>query len=158
RAIQILEETEVYSAARREADQAETAKAGRGRMANHWPTSAILSEAKLWRKLEATREYLRLVLKKHEAYAEELEWANEDLLSLNEELRHVSEELKAARQELQLRNEQLKQDKETLRLRTKLIESSVEPIYIWDLDKDIVEWNQGCERLYGYTRDEAIGR
>ncbi|HKQ78253.1 MAG TPA: PAS domain S-box protein [Blastocatellia bacterium] len=38
------------------------------------------------------------------------------------------------------------------------IESSIEPIYICDFDKDIVEWNQGCERLYGYTRAEAVGR
>ena len=27
---------------------------------------------------------------------------------------------------------------------------STEPIYICDFDNDIVEWNQGCERLYGY--------
>jgi two-component system, chemotaxis family, CheB/CheR fusion protein len=141
RAIQILEETDVDSAARREADQAETAKAGRGRVANHRPTSAKLSEAKSRRKLEDTREYLRLVIKKHEAYAEELESANEELQSSNEELRCVSEELETAKQELQLRNEQLIHDKEKLRLQTSLIESSVEPIYIWDFDKDIVEWN-----------------
>ena len=34
---------------------------------------------------------------------------------------------------------------------------STEPIYICDFDNDIVEWNQGCERLYGYTRAEAVG-
>src|SRR5262249_59432177 len=110
------------------------------------------------RKLHATREYLRSVIEQHEAYAEELQSANQELLSSNEELHCVSEELETAKQELQLRNEQLKQDKEKLRLQTSLIESSVEPIYIWDFDKDIVEWNQGCERLYGYTRDEAVGR
>jgi PAS domain S-box-containing protein len=59
---------------------------------------------------------------------------------------------------LQLSNEQLKEDKERLRLQTRLIDSSVEPIYIWDFDKDIIEWNQGCELLYGYTRAEAVGR
>src|SRR5262249_21766429 len=37
------------------------------------------------------------------------------------------------------------------------LKSSTEPIYIWDFDNDIVEWNQGCERLYGYTRAEAVG-
>jgi PAS domain S-box-containing protein len=51
--------------------------------------------------------------------------------------------------------DQLKQDKEKLRL---LIELSFEPIIVWDFDKGVVEWNQGCERLYGFTRAEAAGR
>src|SRR5215510_6687255 len=158
RAIQILEETDVYSAAQQNANQAEAAKAGTGRMANSGPASAKLSEAQMRRKLHATREYLRSVIEQHEAYAEELQSANEELQSSNEELHCVSEELETAKQELQLRNEQLKEDKEKLRLQTSLIESSIEPIYIWDFDKDIVEWNKGCERLYGYTRAEAVGR
>src|SRR5215813_872766 len=158
RAIQILEEVDVYSAAQGKANQAEAAKAGTGGGANRGPASAKLSEAQLRRKLHATREYLRSVIEQHEAYAEELQSANQELLSSNEELHCVSEELETAKQELQLRNEQLKQDKEKLRLQTSLIESSVEPIYIWDFDKGIVEWNQGCERLYGYMRAEAVGR
>src|SRR5262249_51068626 len=44
------------------------------------------------------------------------------------------------------------------RLRPSWSKSSGEPIYSWDFDKDIVEWNQGCERLYGCSRDEAVGR
>src|SRR5262245_59640255 len=158
RAIQILEEADVNSTAQRKAKQAEAAEGGRDRGANRGPASAKLSEAQLRRKLHATREYLQSVIEQHEAYAEELQSANEELQSSNEELQCVSEELETAKQELQLRNEQLKQDKEKLRLQTSLIESSVEPIYIWDFDKDIIEWNQGCERLYGYTRDEAVGR
>jgi PAS domain S-box-containing protein len=158
RAIQILEEAGVYSAARQKANQAEAAKAGTGRGANRGPAPAKLSEAQLRRKLHATREYLRSVIEQHEAYVEELQSTNEELQSSNEELQCVSEELETASQELQLSNEQLKQDKEKLRLLTRLIESSVEPIYIWDFDKDIIEWNQGCERLYGYTRAEAVGR
>src|SRR5262245_225091 len=157
-AIQILEEADVYSAAQRKAKQAEAAEDGRGQGANRGLASTKLSEAQLRRKLHAARQYLQSVIEQHEAYAEELQSANEELQSSNEELQCVSEELETAKQELQLRNEQLKQDKEKLRLQTRLIELSVEPIYIWDFDKDIVEWNQGCERLYGYTRDEAVGR
>jgi PAS domain S-box-containing protein len=158
RAIQALEEADIDAAGHEEAGRARDAKAGKGRESDHGQVSAKLSEAQLRRKLHATREYLRSVIEQHEAYAEELQSANEELQSSNEELRCVSEELETAKQELQLRNEQLREDKEKLGLQTSLIESSVEPIYIWDFDKDIVEWNQGCERLYGYTRAEAVGR
>src|SRR5215470_4715633 len=158
RAIQALEEADIDAAAHEDAGRARGAKAGNGRESNRGRMSAKLSEAQLRRKLDATREYLRSVIEQHEAYAEELQSANEELQSSNEELHCLSGELETAKQELQLRNEQLKQDKEKLRLQTSLIESSVEPIYIWDFDKGIVEWNQGCERLYGYTRDEAVGR
>src|SRR5262249_35050197 len=33
-----------------------------------------------------------------------------------------------------------------------------EPIIVWDFDTGVLEWNQGCERLYGFTRAEALGR
>jgi PAS domain S-box-containing protein len=158
RAIQILEKADVDFAEQREADKAEAAKAGRGRGANRRAASAKLSGAQLRRELQDTREYLRSVIELHEAYAEELQSANEELQFSNEELQCVSEELETAKQEVQLRNYQLKEDKEKLRLQTSLIESSIEPIYIWDYDKDIIEWNHGCEQLYGYTRAEAVGR
>jgi PAS domain S-box-containing protein len=52
--------------------------------------------------------------------------------------------------------DQLKRDREKLHL---LVEVSFEPIIVWNFDNGgVVEWNQGCERLYGFTRDEAVGR
>ena len=45
-----------------------------------------------------------------------------------------------------------------LALKSALIELSHEAIFAWDLHDGIVEWNAGCERLYGYSRDEALGR
>jgi PAS domain S-box-containing protein len=51
--------------------------------------------------------------------------------------------------------DQLKRDREKLR---QLVELSFEPMIVWDFEKGVVEWNQGCERLYGFTREEAIGR
>ena len=45
-----------------------------------------------------------------------------------------------------------------LSLKSALIELSHEAIFTWDLEEGIVEWNTGCERLYGYPRDQAIGR
>src|SRR5262249_20159811 len=40
----------------------------------------------------------------------------------------------------------------------KLIDLSFEPIFVWELDGGIVEWNSGAERLYGYSQVEALGR
>lgn len=45
-----------------------------------------------------------------------------------------------------------------LRQKSQLIELSHEPIFSWDFNGGIIEWNQGCERLYGFTRAEAMSR
>jgi len=39
-----------------------------------------------------------------------------------------------------------------------LIDLSRDPIFVWDFDGGILEWNWGSEQLYGYTREEAIGK
>jgi len=39
-----------------------------------------------------------------------------------------------------------------------LIDLSHDPIFVWDFDGGIVEWNRGCEDLYGYSSQEAVGR
>jgi PAS domain S-box-containing protein len=38
-----------------------------------------------------------------------------------------------------------------------LIELSHEALIVWDFENGIILWNRGCEDLYGYSRDEAIG-
>ena len=40
----------------------------------------------------------------------------------------------------------------------RLIELSYDPIFSWDTERGILDWNRGCEQLYGYTRSEAVGR
>jgi two-component system, chemotaxis family, CheB/CheR fusion protein len=54
--------------------------------------------------------------------------------------------------------EALRQSEERLRQQTRLIEMSQEPIFIWDFDAGIVEWNRGSEQLYGYSREETLGK
>jgi two-component system CheB/CheR fusion protein len=45
-----------------------------------------------------------------------------------------------------------------LRQQKRLVEMSREPIHIWDFDGGIIDWNRGCEELYGYSRQEAVGK
>ena len=46
----------------------------------------------------------------------------------------------------------------TVNQQRRLIDLSYEPIFSWDTERGILDWNRGCEQLYGYTRAEAIGR
>jgi two-component system CheB/CheR fusion protein len=58
-----------------------------------------------------------------------------------------------------LHTEQTLRDREgELRRQKRLVELSLAPIIVWEFDGTIREWNRGCEELYGYTHDEAIGR
>jgi two-component system CheB/CheR fusion protein len=45
-----------------------------------------------------------------------------------------------------------------LRQLQRLVEMSREPIYVWDFDGRIIDWNRGCEELYGYSQQEALGK
>lgn len=51
-----------------------------------------------------------------------------------------------------------KQTDAALRQKSLLIELSHEPIFSWTVQGGIIEWNRGCEHLYGFTRNEALGR
>jgi two-component system, chemotaxis family, CheB/CheR fusion protein len=39
-----------------------------------------------------------------------------------------------------------------------LIDLSRDPIFVWDFDGGIVDWNRGSQELYGYSREEALGK
>ena len=39
-----------------------------------------------------------------------------------------------------------------------LIDLSFEPIFAWDWERGIIEWNVGCERHYGFKRSEVLGK
>jgi PAS domain S-box-containing protein len=52
----------------------------------------------------------------------------------------------------------LKRGEETLRRQAELLDHTYEPILVWRFDGTIVYWNRGAESVYGFTRDQAIGR
>ncbi|WP_024519376.1 chemotaxis protein CheB [Bradyrhizobium sp. Tv2a-2] len=56
-----------------------------------------------------------------------------------------------AEQALRLSERSLRQEKQ-------LVDLSRDPIFIWDYDGTILEWNRGSEELYGYSHDEAVGK
>lgn len=54
--------------------------------------------------------------------------------------------------------EALRESEKQLQQQKRLVELSHDPIFVWELDAGITEWNRGCEELYGYTRKEALGK
>jgi two-component system CheB/CheR fusion protein len=52
----------------------------------------------------------------------------------------------------------LRKSEQMLRQDKRLVEISHDPIFIWDFDSGILEWNRGSEELYGYSRAEALGK
>jgi len=53
---------------------------------------------------------------------------------------------------------ELREKEEGLWRQANLIDLSYEPIFTWHFDHGIMEWNKGCEQLYGYDRSEAVGK
>lgn len=51
-----------------------------------------------------------------------------------------------------------RRSEQALRRQASLIDLSFEPIFVWHPERGIVEWNKGAEQLYGYAREEALGR
>jgi two-component system CheB/CheR fusion protein len=52
----------------------------------------------------------------------------------------------------------LRDSEQTLQRDKRLVELSHDPIFMWDIDGGILEWNRGSEELYGYSREEALGK
>jgi hypothetical protein len=53
---------------------------------------------------------------------------------------------------------QRKRAEEQLREQATLLSKATDAIVVWDLHARIVYWNQGAERLYGWTAQEATGK
>ena len=64
----------------------------------------------------------------------------------------------ASRKELLRVQELLQQQDETRGRLAAIVESSEDAIIAKSLDSEIISWNAGAERLFGYSAQEAIGK
>lgn len=124
----------------------------------------------LRRDLMETRDQLHSVQEEHETSVEELQASNEEVQSANEELQSLNEELETSNEELESGNEELTTLNEELatrnaelreselRLREQAQMLDMAPILARSPRDRIIFWSAGAERLYGYTKDEAIGQ
>lgn len=53
---------------------------------------------------------------------------------------------------------QLREHEQSIAQLSQLIDLAFDPILAWDWDGGIIQWNRGCEQLYGFSREEALGR
>lgn len=51
-----------------------------------------------------------------------------------------------------------KKAEETLKRQATLLDASYEAIFSWEYGGEILSWNKGAERLYGYIAEESIGK
>jgi PAS domain S-box-containing protein len=70
----------------------------------------------------------------------------------------ASESLIASERKLQQALIEQKAVENALRQKAALLELSHNPIFVWELGAGIVDWNRGAAALYGYVRDEVIGK
>ena len=126
--------------------------------------------AELRREHQLARAQLDNLREEHETSVEELQASNEEVQSANEELQSLNEELETSNEELEsaneelttlneelaTRNAELRESEQRMREQAELLELA--PVLARSPKDRIIFWNRGAERLYGFTRDEAVGQ
>jgi two-component system sensor kinase FixL len=77
---------------------------------------------------------------------------------LEERVRDRTSELRRASEELQAEIAERKRGEEVLRERVNLLDLTHDTVFVRDVNNVIAYWNRGAEELYGWTRDEAVGK
>jgi len=86
---------------------------------------------------------------------EALKGARDDLEAKVEERTSA---LRRASEALQAEIAERKRVEETLRERANLLDLTHDTVFVRDSNDVITFWNRGAEKLYGWTRDEAVGQ
>ena len=88
--------------------------------------------------------------------------AEEALKQARDELEARVEErtsdLRRATEGLQAEIAERKRGEEILRERANLLDLTHDTVFVRDINEVITFWNRGAEKLYGWTRDEAVGQ
>ena len=104
--------------------------------------------------LEKEEELEKALLREKEAL-EEAHSTNEELEASYEQIEASNQQLEESEQQLHAYNQVLRQ--ETEKFENAFLQSSL-PIFLWDCNHLIKEWNQACERAFGWSRKEAVGK
>jgi two-component system CheB/CheR fusion protein len=126
--------------------------------------------ADLRHEYNRTREHLASLQEAHDTSIEELQSANEEVQSANEELQSLNEELETSNEELEsaneelttlneelgTRNNELRESERRLREQNQLLDLA--PVLVRSPKDRVMYWNKGAEKLYGFTKDEALGQ
>ena len=67
-------------------------------------------------------------------------------------------DLRRATEELQAEIVERKRGEEALRERANLLDLTHDTVFVRDIKDVITFWNRGAEKLYGWTKDEAVGQ
>src|SRR6266481_1283175 len=84
--------------------------------------------------------------------------AAESLRQARDDLQERSRELERINAALQAENIERKRAEDALRRQANLLDQVHEAILVCELSGTIIYWNRGAEQLYGFSREEAIGR
>src|SRR5882724_5553393 len=91
-----------------------------------------------------------------------LKQAKAEMTRLNEELEQRvlerTSQLTAVNEELRKEILERKRAEEALRQQANLLEQAHDAIIVWDFPGTIIYWNRGAQQLYGFPKDEAVGR
>ena len=86
----------------------------------------------------------------------------EERRRIEEELRNAQAQLENRVQgrtaELSLANQQLSQEAAKVRAQAEWLDAANDAIFVGASDERITYWNKGAERLYGWSRTEALGK
>jgi PAS domain S-box-containing protein len=77
---------------------------------------------------------------------------------LEERVKDRTSELQRASEELQAEIAERKRGEEVLRERANLLDLTHDTVFVRDTKDVITYWNRGAEELYGWTREEAVGK